>query len=234
MASLLLAGVTILMLGDSHFATQGYLVSTLQDELVQQGAKVSTYAACGAPASIWADAGVAPCGTAERTQSGPLKTDHTKTAHVPAFESLIAEVHPNLIVIGSGDTMAGYSQKEFPAAYINEQVTRLTRRIQAANVPCVWIGPGWGTEGGPYFKTYARVHEMSDFLASHVAPCRYIDSTTFARPGEWTTFDGQHYTAVGYQKWGTAIDGAITRLAQSPPASSLPASSPAAPDPAGK
>ena len=216
MASPILAGLTILMLGDSHFATQGYLVNTLQDELIKQGAKVTTFAACGAPTSIWTEAGVAPCGTAERIQSGPLKTDHTKTARVQQIDALIAEVHPNLIIVGGGDTMAGYSQKEFPATYVGEQVSRLTRRIQAANIACVWIGPGWGTEGGPYFKTFARVHEMSDFLATHVQPCHYIDSTKFSAPGEWATFDGQHYTMVGYQKWGAAIDQAITQLAQSP------------------
>lgn len=210
------------MLGDSHFATQGYLATTLQDELIRQGAKVTTYAACGAPSGIWLEAGVAPCGTAERVQSGPLKVDHGKTARVRTLDALVAEVHPNLVVIGGGDTMAGYAQKEFPAQYMNDQVTPLTRRIQAANLPCVWIGPGWGTEGGPYFKTYARARETSEFLASHVAPCRYIDSTRFAQPGEWATFDGQHYTAVGYQKWGMAIDEAIVQLAQSPASAQNP------------
>ena len=74
-----------------------------------------------------------------------------------------------------------------------------------------WLGNG----GGPYFKTYARVKEMNDFLSTHVAPCRYIDSLKFAQPGEWNTFDGQHYSLPGYQKWGTAIDGEIVALAQS-------------------
>ncbi len=47
-----------------------------------------------------------------------------------------------------------------------------------------------------------------------MAPCRYIDSTKFAQPGEWTTFDGQHYSLPAYQKWGLAIDQAILALAQ--------------------
>jgi hypothetical protein len=214
MASPILAGLTILMLGDSHFATQGYLVTTLQDALIQQGAKVTTYAACGAPTSIWAEAGVAPCGTAERVQLGPLKKDTSNHAHVPTLEQMVGQVHPNLIIIGAGDTMAGYSQPTFPADWIGQQITELTRRIQATNIPCVWIGPGWGTEGGPYFKTYARVKVMNDYLAGHVSPCRYIDSTKFAQPGEWGTFDGQHYTLSGYQKWGLAIDQQILALAQ--------------------
>ena len=214
MASPILAGLTILMLGDSHFATQGYLVTTLQDALIQQGAKVVTEAACGAPASVWAEAGIAPCGSAERVQSGPIKKDNSNHAHVPAFEDLLGKYHPNLVVIGSGDTMAGYAQATLPAQWIGDQIKSITRRIQAANLPCVWIGPGWGTEGGPYFKNYARVREVNAYLASNVAPCRYIDSTRFAQPGEWSTFDGQHYSLPAYQKWGLAIDQAIVSIVQ--------------------
>ncbi len=214
MASPILAGVTILMLGDSHFATRGYLADTLQDALILQGATVVTEAACGAPASIWASAGVPPCGAAERVGAGPLKRDISGHAHVPSLEQLLARYRPNLIIVGGGDTMAGYAQPEFPADWTGEQVTALTRRIEAANIPCVWIGPGWGTEGGPYFKTYARVRQVNGFLKAHVSPCRYIDSTEFSQPGEWPTFDGQHYTLVGYQKWGKAIDEAIVKLAE--------------------
>ena len=214
MASPILAGLTILMLGDSHFATQGYLVTTLQDALIQQGAKVTTEAACGAPAGVWAEAGVAPCGTAERVQNGPLKKGGGTQAHVPPLDDLLARVHPNLIIIGGGDTMAGYAQQKMPTQWINDQVSELTRQIAAHNIPCVWIGPGWGAEGGPYFKTYARVQEMSEYLSQHVGPCRYIDSLKFSKPGEWPTFDGQHYSLPGYQKWGHAIDQEILSLAQ--------------------
>ena len=214
MASLALAGLTILMLGDSHFATPGYLVTTLQDELIRQGAHVTTYAACGEPTGVWIEAGVAACGTAVRVQSGPVKTDHSKNARVPSLDTLIATVHPNLIIVGAGDTMGGYGQKQFPTEWVTQQVQSLTRRIQAANISCVWIGPGWGTEGGPFFKTYAKAEYMSQFLSAHVSPCRFIDSTKMAKPGEWPTFDGQHYTAVGYQKWGNAIDADILSLAR--------------------
>ena len=215
MPSPILAGLTVLMLGDSHFATQGYLVTTLQDALISQGAKVTTEAACGAPTGVWVSQGLAPCGTAERIESGPVRTNKQANAHVPSFDQMLQTVHPNLIVIGAGDTMAGYSQKALPTQYIDENDGALLRRIQAAGIPCVWIGPGWGTEGGPYFKTYARAKQMSDYLSTHVAPCRYINSLEFAQPGEWTTFDGQHYSLGGYQKWGTAIDQAILTLAQS-------------------
>lgn len=215
MASPILAGLTILMLGDSHFATQGYLVTTLQDALMAHGAKVTTEAACGAPSGIWVAGGLAPCGSAERVEAGPLKLKKASQAQVPGIEQLVRQVHPNLIIVGGGDTMAGYAHKDLPTQYIDENVSSLIKRIQATGIPCVWIGPGWGTEGGPYFKTYARVKELNDFLSTHVAPCRYIDSLKLSQPGEWNTFDGQHYTLPAYQKWGAAIDGQILALAQS-------------------
>ena len=215
MASPILAGLTILMLGDSHFATQGYLVTTLQDALIEQGAKVATYGACGASVSVWVEGGVAPCGLGERVQSGPVHRDGLKPTPVPLLSDLIAKWHPNLIIVGAGDTMAGYGQAKFPAGWVHTEVTSLIGSIAAAHIPCVWIGPGWGTEGGPYFKTYAKVQEASAYLAANVAPCRYIDSLKFSAPGEWPTFDGQHYTLPGYQKWGMAIDKAILALAES-------------------
>jgi hypothetical protein len=217
MASPALAGLIILMIGDSHFAYPGGLATTLQDALIRQGAKVTSYAACGASATVWADSGAASCGTAERDQFGPIRGNRAAGASVPSVTTLATSIHPNLLVVGLGDTMARYESATFPANDVADQVSRLTRHIQAANIPCVWIGPGWGTEGGPYFKTNARTKEMSDFLATHVAPCKYIASITFSQPGEWTTFDGLHYTIPGYQKWGLAIDSAI--LAMQPPPS---------------
>jgi hypothetical protein len=212
MASPIFAGLVILMLGDSHFATQGYLATTLGDALIAQGAKVQSEAV-----SIWVAGGLAPCGAAERIQSGPLKTSPPNKGVVPSLATLAAQVHPNLIIVGSGDTMAGYAQPTFSADYVEQQISGFTRVIRQLNIPCVWIGPGWGNEGGPYFKNFARAKVMSDFLATHVAPCRYIDSQKMAQPGEWPTFDGQHYTAVGYQKWALAIDAELTKLAQTPP-----------------
>ena len=212
-----LAGLAILMIGDSHFAYQGGLATTLQDLLVQQGAKVTTYAACGAPASVWANSGVASCGSAKRVQAGPLQSNHELSASVPSVSQLIATYHPGLVIVGLGDTMGDYANAVFSPSYINSEVNALTSRIRTSSVPCVWIGPGWGTEGGPYFKTYARLQQVNDYLASHVAPCTYVDSTRFAAPGEWPTFDGLHYTLPGYQKWAFAIDRVLTQQVRKSP-----------------
>ena len=71
---------------------------------------------------------------------------------MPPLDTLIQQVHPNLIIVGGGDTMAGYAQKTLPVQYIDENVTALTRRIQAAGIPCVWIGPGLGHGGRSVFQ----------------------------------------------------------------------------------
>jgi hypothetical protein len=212
MAASLLTGFVILMIGDSHLSYPGTLVTTLQDLLVQQGASVTTYGACGAPAAAWANSGGSECGLAERSQFGPLKTDRSPAAAVPAVGRLAAAIHPNLIIVTLGDTLAHYTEPALPVDQVAADVASLTAKLAALNTPCIWVGPGWGTEGGPYFKTYARAQQVSQLLATHVAPCRYVDSTTLAQPGEWHTSDGMHYTVPGYQKWAFAIDAAVLRL----------------------
>lgn len=48
-----------------------------------------------------------------------------------------------------------------------------------------------------------------------LAPCTYIDSLTFSKPGQWQTLDTQRFTIAGYQSWASAIAQA---LADSPAA----------------
>lgn len=66
MAVSILAGMTILMIGDSHLATPDYLISSLHDSLVAQGATVHTLGICGANAGDWLKATPGTCGGAER------------------------------------------------------------------------------------------------------------------------------------------------------------------------
>lgn len=117
-----------------------------------------------------------------------------------------------MVVVGMGDTMAGYIHRTMPREEIREQVTALTAEIRALNLPCIWIGPSWGSEGGPFLKTFDRVREMNEFLSTVVAPCTYVDSTRLSRPGQWPTFDGQHYTVDGYRAYGQALGQAITAI----------------------
>ena len=211
--SALLAGMAILVIGDSHMVTNGYLITTLHDQLVEQGATVDTYGMCGANAGDWVYPTTVSCGKAERIGKESPEIDRKPSTPTYQIDALIAKAKPNLIVIEMGDTMAGYGQHDFPQAWIYQQVHALTGRIAAQNIPCIWVGPPWGSEGTSYHKTFDRVKQMSEFLSTAVAPCRFIDSTQFSKQGEWPTIDGQHLTNAGYKAWGADIAASIDQLA---------------------
>ncbi|MCW2099163.1 SGNH/GDSL hydrolase family protein [Pseudomonas sp. FSL R10-1350] len=211
MAASLLAGMTILMIGDSHLATPGYLITSLHEDLVAQGAKVHTLGICGSNAGDWLKASPAgQCGAAERKDGGKVVVLSDKTATTPISE-LIAADKPDLVLVVLGDTMAGYDKPQFPKTWAWQQTTDLAKAIAATGKRCVWVGPNWGSVGAQYKKTPERVKQVSGFLAANVAPCDYIDSLKFSVPGqkEWATVDGQHMTAPGYKLWGDAIDKAL-------------------------
>jgi hypothetical protein len=211
--SALLAGLAVLVIGDSHMVASGYLISTLHDALLAQGAKVDTYGMCGANAGDWVYPTTVSCGKAERIGKEGPEIDRKSGTPTYQIDALIKKTNPGLIVIEMGDTMAGYGQKDFPQAWIYQQVHALTGRIAAQNVPCVWVGPPWGSEGSSYHKTFARVKQMSEFLTNAVAPCRFIDSTQFSKEGEWPTIDGQHLTSAGYKAWGADIAQSLDQMA---------------------
>jgi hypothetical protein len=212
MALSAVAGLVILMIGDSHLAFPGSLSTSLQDLLIQQGATVTTYGACGVPLRAWAFSGTAPCGVGQRVQSAPQKVDRSLTAPVPTLTSLANSVHPNMLIVSLGDTLAYYTDDRLPVERLTEELSALTGQIRALNIPCIWVGPGWGSEGNQFNKTDARTRQIEQLLSTHVSPCHFIDSTTFSKPGEWTTMDGMHYTPVSYRKWGQAIDAAILQM----------------------
>lgn len=207
-----LAGLAVLIIGDSHMVSRDYLITTLHDQLLSEGAKVDTYGMCGVNAGDWVHASSVPCGRAERHGKAAPVIDRSNRPATWTLDELVAKHHPNLIVVELGDTMAGYGQPNLPQAWIYGEIRSLTTKIKGYNVPCVWVGPPWGSEGSSYHKTFTRVKEMSQFLSQSVAPCRFIDSTQFSRPGEWPTIDGQHLTNSGYAAWGRDISASITQL----------------------
>ena len=209
MAGSLLTGLSILIIGDSHLATPDYLIGSLHDDLLRKGAQVHSIGVCGALAGDWLK--VSPggtCGGAERRGLEKAVVLRGKASTKPVGE-LIASEKPDLVLVVLGDTMAGYDKPTFPRAWAWQQISRLVQAISASGTQCAWVGPNWGTEGGKYGKTYARVQQVSSLLASNVAPCSYIDSLTFSKQGQWATVDGQHLTAPGYRQWGLAISSAL-------------------------
>lgn len=199
-----LMGLTLLVIGDSHLATPNYLIGPLHDQLIQQGAQVHSIGVCGAHAADWLKVSPGDCGRAERKGQEPaVKTADGATT--TAIKDLIAQDKPDAVIVVIGDTIGSYKNPEFPKSWAYQQVTSLTKAIADTGTACYWVGPGWGTEGGRFGKTYKRVEELNQFLSQNVAPCTYIDSTKFAQPGEWKTIDGQHYLSNGYKQWAEAI-----------------------------
>jgi hypothetical protein len=205
-----LAGLVILVLGDSHMAGREYLIGPLHDALEAAGASVHTYGMCGASADAWIYPITVACGRAERHDTGPPIADYSgKPLPSWVIRDLLNKHHPNLVIAEIGDAMAGYGASQMVKPWIYNQVHMLAGQIAAAGASCVWVGPIWGDEKA---KSSARVREFSDFLAQSVAPCTYIDSTKFSQPGQWKTTDGQHLTASGYKIWGADIAAAIVQL----------------------
>lgn len=210
--NMVLAGLVVLVIGDSHMAGKDYLITPLHDALEAQGASVHTYGMCGASADAWLNKTTVSCGRGERHEKGAPITDNGKQATTWTISELLEKHHPNLVIVEAADAMAGYGSPQMPKAWIYDQVRSLSGRIKTANAACVWVGPIWGNEHSPYHKADARVQELSQFLSQSVAPCNYVDSTRFSKPGEWPTTDGQHLTVAGYKSWGQDIADSVGRL----------------------
>lgn len=210
MSSSVLAGLSLLVLGESHMSLQNHLTEPLNAALTQKGAIVYSIGACGASPADWLITKKVDCG-AELKGTGKLLIKGREATTTP-IKDLIAKNKPDVVVLVIGDTMASYDKPAFPKAWAWQSVTNLTKAISATGTKCVWVGPAWGKEGGMYKKNDARTQLMSKFLAANVAPCSYIDSLSLSKPGQWVTTDGQHFTVAGYKAWGGAIADAMSKL----------------------
>ncbi|HTZ38120.1 MAG TPA: SGNH/GDSL hydrolase family protein [Stellaceae bacterium] len=207
-----LAGLTILVLGDSHMAGRDYLISGLHDALEAQGAVVHSYGMCGANPDAWLERTTVSCGRAERHDHGAVMAEMGKQAYTWQVSELLEKHHPNLVIVEAADAMGGYGDAQLPKAWIYDQTHALAQRIAAAKASCIWVGPVYGNVNSPYHKADDRVRELSQFLSQSVAPCRYVDSLRFEPGAPWPTTDGQHLTASGYRAWGQDIADAVVQL----------------------
>lgn len=213
-----IAGLSILIIGDSHLATPNYLIASLHDNLTRQGAKVHSIGVCGIQPKDWTISAAGDCGGAERIGNQPARRMQPGQVFTTPVAQLIATERPQLVLVVMGDTMAAYKQTDFPMNWAWQQVTALSRSIGSTGTQCAWVGPAWGQEGGEFGKTYARAQLMSRFLKTNVSPCTFIDSLTMSSRGQWSTIDGQHFTSGGYQAWGNAIAKAVAGLPNLPKA----------------
>jgi hypothetical protein len=198
-----LAGLVILVIGDSQMKG---LITGLHDQLVDAGASVHSYLMCGATAQDWLIRSTVSCGRGEHHDRGPVAVSANQ--RLPTYElgDLIAKNHPNLVIVELGERL------EPDHTWVRQEVHTLAGKIAADHISCVWVGPIWGQDKPPYATTDAGIREISQLLSGSVAPCAFIDSTTFARPGEIQTTDGTHLVPDGYRRWGKAISDSIIRL----------------------
>jgi len=207
-----LAGLTILVLGDSHMAGHDYLLSGLHEALQAQGAQVDSYGMCGASADAWLERTTVSCGRGERHGSGAPITETGKQGYTWQINDLLNKHHPKLVIVEAADAIGGYTSPQLPKAWIYDQVHALATRIAASGAACIWVGPVYGNVNSPYHKADDRVRELSQFLSQSVAPCRYVDSLRFEPTPAWPTTDGQHLTPAGYRAWGQDITNAVVQL----------------------
>ncbi|QEO16374.1 SGNH/GDSL hydrolase family protein [Acetobacter vaccinii] len=202
--SALLAGLTVLIIGDSHVTFKDSLLTLLPDAYVSAGAKVVTYGVCSSTAADW----VVPnpnngCGAAQRIGNAPVGDAVMKPTSPPPIASLLEKWHPNVVMVVLGDTMAAYGQSEMSKNWVDEQVKTLTSSL--GDAACIWVGPTWGEFSPRYGKTDKRAQEMAGFLKTEVSPCTYVDGTQLMAQGSVKTIDGVHPTAASYRQWGDAI-----------------------------
>ena len=103
-----LAGLVMLIIGDSHIASQERFNNPLHDELVNQGAAVHTFGVCNSSPDDWIVPAAIVCGRGERHNAGPAILRYQHSLRGWALPELIVRYNPNLVVIELGDTMAGY------------------------------------------------------------------------------------------------------------------------------
>ncbi len=190
MISSALAGLVVLVIGDSHLASKDFLLGSLQDALVNQGAIVHSYGVCGSQPNDWVKQTELPCGSGERHNADEPIIDKSPKVKTWSLEKLIDQRHPNLLIVELGDNMGGYGVlPALPKDWISFEVQEMLKPIAAHHLPCIWVGPPWGSEGGPSNKTFARVQELSSYLSQIVYPCRYVDSLRDFRlgSGQWAT-----------------------------------------------
>lgn len=204
----LLAGLTVLVLGDSHMAEPSYLISRLHEALAARGAVVHAYGACGLPAGDWLRKKRSTCGSAMQVGTEPVKGFPGKEGSTTPYAELHQAVKPGLVVVVIADAMGDYIKADIPKAWVWQQVTTLTKAIKESGTPCMWVGPPWG-QAGRFGKSFERVKVYSEYLADIVAPCTYVDSTGFSKPGDWPTIDGLHFNRAGYEAWAEGIATAV-------------------------
>lgn len=203
-----LAGRNVLVIGDSHLVN---MTAMLHDDLRANGAgSVHVLAVCGSVPSDWLATRQGVCGGSEQKDGESMR--YFPSAATQPLSKLLEAERPDVLVVVLGENIAGHGQPAFDEAWAVRETNGLSDVIAASGVPCVWVGPTWGEDGGRFGKTNARERVLAGFLSAHVAPCIYVDSLGFSRPGNWKTKDGMHLVPESYRQWSAALARKVAAL----------------------
>lgn len=208
-----LAGLTFLIVGDSHVSAPGSLATTLHDALAAEGAAVHTAGVCAAAPSHFLRGRSTTCGRVLRGPDGRLSLK--VKAKAPVLDDLLADHTPDHVIFVFGDNMGGYRMKKLPRSFIEAEVTAIVAALPAGT-GCSWMGPPWGEEGTSYRKTHSRAAELNAVLRDLSAPCHYIDVQAATATDAIDTVDGLHPRADGYRLWAQVAATALVQ-ALAPP-----------------
>jgi hypothetical protein len=215
-ASAVLAGLAILVIGENQMANPGYLLNPLHEALRSRGAIVHSLGMCGGFPTRWLDGPPTTCGTAERHGVDAARVNWGETPHRFDLREIVNRLRPSAVVVVIHETLAAYDRPEMDADWARHEVGTLAAYLARESVTCYWVGPGWGDPHKRYHKTPERVRAVADVIQEASRPCRFIDSLSFAAPGDWKTINGRDYTVKGYRAWANAI---AETIAQHPPTS---------------
>jgi len=219
-----LAGLSLLIVGDSHVSAPGSLATTLHDALAAEGAAVYTAGVCAASPSHFLKGRSTTCGRVLRGPDGKLSLKVKASA--PKLEALLADHAPDHVIFVFGDNMGGYRMKHLPRGFIETEVMAIVAALPEGT-GCSWMGPPWGEEGTAYRKTHARAAALNAALREASAPCHYIDVQAATGTGTIDTVDGLHPKPAGYRMWAEVASAALVHaLAQASALAQAPASPP--------
>ena len=174
-----LAGLVILVLGDSHMAGPTYLISSLHEALEAQGATVDSYGMCGANPDAWLEKTTVSCGRAERHGAAADPGGKRKAGIYLANQRFAQQAPPQ-----HGDRRGGRRDGRLRLAATTEgvdlrSVARAGDAHQCGGCFLRLGGAGLRRVNSPYHKADDRVRELSEFLSQSVAPCVYVDLLKF-------------------------------------------------------
>src|SRR5260221_550459 len=100
-----LAGLVVLVIGDSHIASIGFFNNTLHDALMAQGAQAHSYGVCSSLAEDWLKPLSISCGGGERHNNQPPHLVDRSGAQPWAISNLIAQHHPDIVIVELADSI---------------------------------------------------------------------------------------------------------------------------------